>query len=714
MAEALRLSYPEPTIALLEFDLPGKSVNVLSQSMLGELATHLDALEQRGDLDGLVIASAKPTGFLAGADVREFAASLATGTSDVATLCHAGQALFRRLSQVPFVTVAAIHGVCLGGGAELASWCDRRVLSRDPATEFGCPEVKLGLIPGWGGTVRLPRLIGLANAVELITGGESIGATRAEQLGLAWDTPAPERLITSAIAAIRAGRQHDQYLKDREAAQRSTSMSPTEITFLGATASAMIQRETYGNYPAPLLALEVMLEGASASVDEALQREAAAFGQVFGSPVNRALVNVFFLTDRAKKPLLELPHESAGNVQHVGVVGAGIMGAGIAAANIKREVATTLVDVSAAALEKGVREVMQDIAYNKQTQRPDAARAMHLGAKLHSSTTVTALAECDLVVEAIVETPAAKQQLYAQLEQVLRADAVLASNTSTIPITQLAKTLQRPERFCGIHFFNPVRRMKLVEIIRGEQTSEVTLATAAAFARRIGKFAIVVKDSPGFVVNRLLSPYLNSALALIHDGVSIRDIDRAALKFGMPIGPIALYDLVGLDTAFYAGRTMYEAFPERFIASPLLPALMKSGRLGQKNGLGFYNYQNKRAKAENDPKIEKLLETYIKEKVDIGPEQITWRLFLPMLLEATRVLEEGIVADARDIDLGLIYGLGFPPFKGGLLYWADQLGAVRLLEVVQEMAASGKQFVPSALLTEMARNQQKFYASRAA
>lgn len=710
MSAALRLSFPETDIALLEFDLPDKSVNVLSRSVLDELERHLDALEAQSGLAGLILASAKPSGFLAGADVREFVASLGAGPADVIAMSRRGHELFRRLSSGPFISVAAIGGVCLGGGAELAAWCDRRVLSSDERTEFGCPEVKLGLIPGWGGTVRLPRLVGLANAVELITGGEPIDARKAFELGLAWDVVAPDQLIPAAIRAIRSAREGNAYAAERELASRPINMSATELSFLGATASALIQQETHGNYPAPLSALELMLETSALPVEAALSRESEAFAQLFGSPVNKALLNVFLLTDRAKKPPAGLSKEATGhNVTHAGVIGAGIMGAGIAAANVKRELTTTLIDSQAAALEKGMRGVLEEVAFDKRTKRPDAERALRLGAKLHTGESVTALAGCDLIVEAIVESQEAKQQLYKQLEPSLAETAVIATNTSTIPISRLAQCLARPERFCGIHFFNPVRRMKLVEIIRGEQTSESTLATAAAYARRIGKFAILVKDGPGFLVNRLLSPYLNAAIELIYDGVPIKDIDRAAVKFGMPLGPIALYDMVGLDTAFYAGRTMYEAYPDRFIASPILPALMKAGRLGRKNGLGFYNYQNKRQKAEHDPAIEKLLETYTKTKRGLSAEQVTQRLFLPMLLEATMALEEGVVSDPRDIDLGLIFGLGFPPFKGGLLHWADTVGAAKLAEMIQALASAGKPLSPTPLLKQMAEHGTSFY-----
>jgi 3-hydroxyacyl-CoA dehydrogenase/enoyl-CoA hydratase/3-hydroxybutyryl-CoA epimerase/3-hydroxyacyl-CoA dehydrogenase/enoyl-CoA hydratase/3-hydroxybutyryl-CoA epimerase/enoyl-CoA isomerase len=710
MASALRLSFPESDIALLEFDLPGKSVNVLSRAVVDELAGHLDALEKRPSLAGLILISAKPSGFIAGADVREFLAALQSGAGDVAAMSREGHALFARLSSGSFVSVAAINGVCLGGGAELAAWCDLRVLTSDERTEYGCPEVKLGLIPGWGGTARLPRLVGLANAVELITGGESIDARKAFALGLAWDVVAADQLLPAAIRAVRAARQNDRYLRDRERATAPVKMSDTELAFLGATANAMIQQETHGNYPAPLVALELLLEASSLPLEEALQREAEAFAQVFGTPVNQGLLNVFFLTDRAKKPPAGISETATPRkVSHVGVVGAGIMGAGIAAATVKRELATTLVDAQPAALEKGMREVLEEVAFDKRTRKPDPQRALKLGAKLHSADALASLAHCDLVMEAIVENLDAKQKLYAELEPLISDEAVLATNTSTIPITKLADGLKHPERFCGIHFFNPVRRMKLVEIIRGAKSSEETLATAAAYARQIGKFAIVVKDGPGFLVNRLLSPYLSAALELINDGVSIKEIDKASLKFGMPIGPIALYDLVGLDTAFYAGKTMYEAYPDRFIASPIIPSLMKAGRLGRKNGLGFFSYQNKKQKAETDPAAEAILAQYVKTKRNLSLDEVTLRLFLPMLLEATRAVEDQVVADPRDVDTGLIYGLGFPPFKGGLLFWADTIGSAKLLEMVQSLQGTSKSLAPTKLLQDMAAGNRKFY-----
>jgi 3-hydroxyacyl-CoA dehydrogenase/enoyl-CoA hydratase/3-hydroxybutyryl-CoA epimerase/3-hydroxyacyl-CoA dehydrogenase/enoyl-CoA hydratase/3-hydroxybutyryl-CoA epimerase/enoyl-CoA isomerase len=319
------------------------------------------------------------------------------------------------------------------------------------------------------------------------------------------------------------------------------------------------------------------------------------------------------------------------------------------------------------------------------------------------------VSSCDLVIEAIVEKEDAKKALYARLEPLMRPDAILASNTSTIPITRLAANLKHPDRFCGLHFFNPVRRMKLVEVIRGQKTSDETVAAAVAFAKRIGKMPVVVNDGPGFLVNRLLFPYMNEAIELVLEGASFKEIDRAATAFGMPMGPITLYDLVGLDTATYAGMVMYQAFPDRVVASPLVPAMVKQGRLGQKSGRGFFSYQNKKGRAEEDPSVNQLIAPYRRGERKFTRDELTSRLFLPMLLEATRMLEDRIVRDVRDVDLGLIFGLGFPPFKGGLLYWADCIGAARLVEMLKPFESLGTRFQPTPMLLEMAKSGKKFY-----
>lgn len=705
------LSFPRADIALLTFDLPGKSANILSASVLAELAGHLDTIDKRNDISGVVIISAKPGIFIAGADLREFVTQLSAPKEQIAALCQRGQALFSRLSNGKYVSVAAINGVCVGGGAELASWCDRRVFTKFERTEFGFPEVKLGLYPGWGGTVRSPRLVGLANAVELITGGESIDAVSAQKMGWADDLCAPEDLLNASIRMIDDELRSKRYLSDRKRLAGPMTIDPVELGFLGATASAVIRQQTKGQYPAPAAALELMLESSMEDASIALEREAQGMAKLFGSPVNAALLNVFFLTDGAKREMGGKPGAvSPIEVKQLGVVGAGIMGSGIAGAALRRDLPTVLSDAMETMLEKGARGAIEDSSYDRKRKGTDAMLAVKRAGILHSTANLEALSNCQLVIEAITENPQAKQDLYKKLEEVLAPGAILASNTSTIPIKRLATFLKTPEQFCGIHFFNPVRRMQLVEVIRGPRSSDETIATAVAVAKKLGKSPIVVNDGPGFLVNRLLFPYMNEAIELLLDQVPIASIEKAATKFGMPMGPIALYDMVGLDTSVYAGRVMWEAFPDRVLASPVLPAMLKAGRLGAKNGKGFFNYENKKKEAQPDPTLTDIIGPYIREAKPTSDEEIAHRLFLPMLLEATRALSENIVSKPQDVDLGLILGLGFPPFKGGLLFWADQVGAEQIVSWLEKLAPLGKRFEPTPMLLEMAAKGSKFYS----
>lgn len=710
-AASLALSFPESDIAQITFDTPGKGANILSSSVLEELRQILDLLSARSDLKGLVLVSGKPGTFIAGADLREFVMAMPTVTPhQTAELCRRGQRLFARLSQIAMVTVAAIDGICVGGGTELACWCDRRIMSNSERSEIGLPEVKLGLIPGWGGTVRLPRLIGLPLAVEMITSGESVDARQAQQMGLTSDVVDANRLTTAAINLIRIEHASGSYLADRARWAQPLAMEATEQAFLRAAASAQIQQQTKGAYPAPQAALQVMLESARLEAGAACEREAEQMGALFGSPVNRALLNVFFLTDRIKKDTgLSTVAVASREIRRAGVIGAGIMGSGIAAANVKRGVATTLMDADENALGRGVRSAFEDVAFNKKTKRPDVQRTLQAAPLLHATSELIDLAACDLVIEAVVENAEVKRQIYAQLEPQLRPEAIIASNTSTIPITRLAEKLTRPDRFCGLHFFNPVKRMQLVEVIRGRQTSDETVASVVAHAKRIGKHPIVVADGPGFLVNRLLFPYMNEALQLVSEGVSLMEIDRAAKAYGMPMGPIALYDMVGIDTAFYAGRTMWEAYPDRVAASPILPMLMKQGRLGQKSGAGFFSYKNKRGDAQPDPALDPLIAPYCSPPTTKSQTQIISRLMLPMLLEATRVLQEQVVRDPRDVDFGLIYGLGYPAYRGGLLFDTDAVGAAAVVEQLRELESLGSRFRPTLLLLELATSGGKFY-----
>lgn len=697
-------------IAVLTLNDTHKGANVLSRSVLDEIARHLDALADRRDLAGLVIRSGKPGSFIAGADLREFAASLDAPHDQIVNMCHAGRRLFQRLSQMPFVTIAAIDGVCLGGGAELSVWCDRRIMSSDAKAQIGFPEVKLGLFPGWGGTVRTPRIVGLGNALEMVTGGETVPAKAAAAMGLVTDVVPRERLMEAAVALAREEQRSGQYRRDREQWRQPIHIDDTELTFLGVTASGYIQSQTHGHYPAPMAALEVMLGTAGSDIDAAGNAEAESMAGLFGSPVNRALINVFFLTDRNKKDTgVDKPDVVPVPIRSVSVIGAGIMGQGIAAANIKRDIPVLLSDAAADALARGTHQVLEEVSYNRETKGPDVQRAIKMAPYLQATTSEADIAGSDLVIEAVIENADIKRSIYARLEPLLQPKTILASNTSTIPITKLAADFAHPDRFCGIHFFNPVRKMALVEVIRGRDTSDETVASAVAYAKSIGKSPIVVHDGPGFLVNRLLLPFMNEALELLSEGAPVKSIERASTEFGMPMGPLALYDMVGLDTSFYAGRVMWEAFPDRITASPILPALMKAGRLGQKSGSGFFRYKDKHGKGEPDPALDAIVASYLRGGSKPKPEEITSRLFLPMVLEATRILEEKLVRDVRDVDLGVIFGLGFPPFKGGLLFWADTVGAAKIVEMLKPLEALGQRMKPTPMLLEMARTGAKFY-----
>ncbi|HEY6565306.1 MAG TPA: 3-hydroxyacyl-CoA dehydrogenase NAD-binding domain-containing protein, partial [Pirellulaceae bacterium] len=553
-------------------------------------------------------------------------------------------------------------------------------------------------------------IVGLSNAVEMITGGESISSRECVAMGWATDRVPREKLLDAAMALVREEHRTGAYRADRQRWQGKIDITDGELGFLGAAASGYIQRQTKGQYPAPLAALETILGGAGLDSDAACKLEAQGMARLFGSPINAALLNVFFLTDANKKDRGIAGDAAPRQVGSVSVIGSGIMGAGIAAASLKRDLRVALSDTRGDALERGVQQVLDEVAYNRETQEKEAERAIRYAARLSATTVPETLAASDLVIEAVIEKEEVKREVLTRLQPLLRPTAILATNTSTIPVTRLAEGLSAPDRFCGIHFFNPVRKMKLVEVIRGQATSDETVVTAVQFAKNLGKMPIVVRDGPGFLVNRLLLPYMDEALKLLEEGVSIEAVDKAAKRFGMPMGPIELYDMVGLDTALFAGTVLCDSFPDRFSGSMILPALVDAGRLGHKTGRGFLSYQNKKQKGEADPSVAAIIDPLRRAKSSALPaEQITDRLFLPMLVEASRVLEERLVRHARDVDIGMIFGTGFPPFRGGLLFWADTMGAAKVIEKLKPFAAMGKRYQPTDLLTQIARDQRKFY-----
>jgi 3-hydroxyacyl-CoA dehydrogenase/enoyl-CoA hydratase/3-hydroxybutyryl-CoA epimerase/3-hydroxyacyl-CoA dehydrogenase/enoyl-CoA hydratase/3-hydroxybutyryl-CoA epimerase/enoyl-CoA isomerase len=696
-------------VALLTFDLPGSRANTLGQPVLAELETVLADLTRRTGVTGLIFRSGKPGMFIAGADLKELG-SLRGEADKTKWSVQRGLNLFAGFEKLPYPTVAAIDGSCMGGGLELALAFDYRLASDNPKTELGQPEVKVGLMPGWGGTQRLSRLVGPNLAVKLCCGGEPVKADRARQIGLVWDVVPAAKLIDEAIALVKWAIADGGWREARRRKQQPAGLSEDQASFAFAVARGQILAKTGGNYPAPIAALEAIEKGCNLPLEEGLAVETEKFTPLAGSVVSRNLISVFFQTQRLAKDTGSAdasvkPRE----VKQVGVVGAGIMGAGIAGAHVRRGVPAVMLDSAPTALEKGIANITKSLMGRVEIGRMTAAEAAGALAKLSTGLSVQALADRDVVIEAIVENEEAKVKLYGEVQKVLPPGAILASNTSTISITRMAKSVADPSRFAGMHFFNPVDRMQLVEVIRGEKTSDETVVTLVALARRISKTPIVVRDCPGFLVNRILFPYINESLLLLEEGVPPRAIDKAATAFGMPMGPVTLNDLVGLDTSLYAGRVVNEAFRDRAVQTRILDELVSAGRLGQKSGAGFFSYA--KGKAADDPALAGILAKVRRPggKAEPSIEEIQDRLFLPMLTEATRVLAEGIVRDPGDVDMGLILGIGFPPFRGGLLRWADNVGIRGVMEKLAKHEALGARFHPTEMLRRMASEGRGFY-----
>jgi len=708
---------------VLSFLVPEHTKNVLTAEVMAELARALDDVEAGPPPSSLVVRSGRPGSFFAGADIARLEQLHAMEAAAIEGLCTAGRTLFSRLSSQPWPSVAIIDGICLGGGLELAIACDVRVATDTPSTAMGFPEVKLGLLPGWGGTVRLARLVGPGAAVELAASGDTIDGPAATRLGLVDACVPCEQAFESAcrLAQIAAARQ--SHLERRRRQAGPIGLIAEEHDFLESTSAAVILGRSGGHYPAPMAILHTILAGGAVPADEAGRIEARSFAALAKSDVSRQLIRVFRLGERNRRDrgLDDQPVNDGLPLERPAVIGAGIMGAGITASHLRAGFTVTLVDVQADTLSASVADILDEAAWDRGTKRTDPARAVALSGMLHTSTRMAAISTADLVIESVLERADIKRQVLAEIERTVGPQTVIATNTSTNPIAKLAEALADPTRFCGIHFFNPVRRMTLVEVVRGPATSDATVAAAVAHVKRLGKCPIVVRDSPGFLVNRVLMPYLHESVEMLREGIEAKRIDRLARSFGMPMGPLELYDMIGIDTAFYAGLVLSAAYGDRIEASPLIPALVKSGRLGRKSGAGFYHYKSAddrsrsaggaRARIDRpDEGVTSLIRPYALPSRETSDATIIDRLLLPMLLEALRALDEGIVRDGRDIDLAVIHALGFPAFRGGLLAWGDSLGAAEVVRRLQPLADLGIRMHPTPRLLAMAKAGEPFTA----
>ena len=713
-------------IATLTFDRPDSSANLFDLATLRELDEHLDALEGEPHLRGLILASAKQNIFIAGADLHALAgraeqraaglqpaaeaqttetipknpAASATDTpcqlqtgSTLLELIQLGQSVFSRLAALPVPKVAAIHGACVGGGFELSLACDHRVASDARATKIGLPEIKLGIIPAWGGCTRLPRLVGLPKALDVILAGRVLSAARALKLGLVDALVPREQLLQIA---------HERVLHPPQTPRPHLRIANNAVSALliRTRAARELAVKTRGNYPAPFEALDVATYGITLPLEESLELEREAVLRLAEGDVSQNLLRLFLMREGAKKSPAK-PHE---HITHAAVIGAGIMGAGIAQCLSSHGQSVILRDVSLDQLVRGMATVARLYEEAVQHHQLTPLEARDGLDRVFSAATDVPLREVELVVEAAPEMLPLKRDIFRCLAAQTSPRTILATNTSALSVTEIASATNSPERVIGLHFFNPVPRMELVEVVVGARTSPEVVQRAVQFARDIGKIPVVVQDRPGFVVNRILMPYLVEAVRLFDRGASTHDLDEAMLDFGMPMGPLRLLDEVGFDVATQVVKTLERHFPERVSGGALLDEMIASGLLGRKTGHGFYDYSHDKP----SPAAEAMRSA--PHHADFTRDELAHRLSLLMVNEAARCVEEQVAASPTDIDLAMVLGAGFAPFRGGPLRYADALGLPNLVADLNKLAEHDARFRPCELLQRMAKENRRFYA----
>jgi len=702
-------------IAVVTLDVPNAGVNTFAGSVRDEFTALLERLDRDESIRAAVVRSGKPDVWVAGADIEEF---LGIETSSQAeALSRDGHALLDRLEKIKTPVVAAINGACLGGGLEAALACAYRIGTDTPKTVFGLPEVQLGLIPGGGGTQRLPRLVGLEAGLDMILTGRNIRARNALQMGLIHELVHPA--ILDDIAVERAKALADGTLRrgvlGGPHGPRHVLLDENRVgrALVFRQARERILARTRGHYPAPLAALDVVATGYAHGTERGFREEARLFGELAVSEVSRQLVFLFFATSALKKdPGVLEPAPPPRPVQKLGILGAGFMGAGIASIAAQQGTLIRLKDADPGRVGKGLagaREVLRERLTKKQITRQQLDDYMTL---IGGTIDYSGFRNVDLVIEAVFEDLGVKQAVLQETEAVTRADAIFASNTSTIPIARLASVSSRPERVIGMHFFSPVPKMPLLEVIVTPQTSREVTTTVVGYGKALGKTVIVVNDGPGFFANRILAPYINEAGILLDEGVAIDAIDRALVEFGFPVGPITLIDEVGLDIAGKSGAIMLEAFGNRMAASQSLTRVVAAGRAGRKGKKGFYRYDENGKKRGVDPSVYELLPTG-QRRTEVPSDEIQRRCVLAMVNEAVRCLQDGILRSSRDGDVGAVFGIGFPPFRGGPFRYVDSLGTERVVRALEGLNSDrAPRFAPAQLLIEMARGGRRFYPER--
>lgn len=699
-------------IVQFHFNATDESVNKFDRKTTQEYQEAVTVLENRDDIQGLIVTSGKSV-FIAGADITEFTEYFSRSKDEIEAWLLDINHIFNRFEDLPFPKVAAINGAALGGGCEMALVCDYRVAGI--SAQIGLPETKLGIFPGFGGSVRLPRLIGIDNALEAIATGKAYRPDEALKLGLV-DAVVADELLEQAAADLvkkcllgkfdwQAKRQEKQVpVKLNQLEQAMAFNSAKGVIFAKANPK---------HYPAVAIALETIEKHANLNRDDAIALEAKGFTKAATTPQAAALVGLF-LNDQTVKKLAKKHSQNAQTIKQAAVLGAGIMGGGIAYQAAVKGLPIIMKDIQAKQLDLGINEagklLSKEVLRGKSTPAKMAQTLSHIRPTLNYGD----FGEVDIVIEAVVENPTIKEAVLSEVESLVKPETILASNTSTISITRLANALKRPENFVGMHFFNPVHRMPLVEVIRGEKTSDIAIATTVALAQKMGKTPIVVNDCPGFLVNRVLFPYFGAFDLLVKEGADFVSIDKTMEKFGWPMGPAYLLDVVGMDTGVHAAKVMAEGFPDRMKPDykGATQLMFEHERLGQKNGVGFYQYEtDKRGKPKKiaDSTTYELLNLVQTGDQTFDEQEIIDRMMIAFCNETVRCLEDNIVASPAEADMAMIMGVGFPPFRGGPCRYIDQIGVANYVALCDKYAYLGKVYEAPAKLRDMAQNGETFY-----
>ncbi|WP_404400893.1 fatty acid oxidation complex subunit alpha FadB [Idiomarina seosinensis] len=712
--ENIRVDFIEPGFAELQFDAKG-SVNKFDQATLEEFSEALTKIKQTDDLRGLIVTSSKST-FIVGADITEFL-SLFSDAEKTRTWVAKASRVFDQLEDLPVPTVAAVKGFALGGGCEALLACDYRVA--DSTATIGLPEVKLGLIPGFGGTMRLPRVIGPDNALEWITTGKNNNGEAALKVGAIDALVAPEKLTEAALNLAKAAAAGEQdWQAKRQPKLEPLKANDTELTMTLVTAKGMVAAKAGKHYPAPHKAIEAIENGAREHREGALKAENNAFFDLTQTDACQAQVGIFLADQAVKSKSKKFAKAAKKEIKTAGVLGAGIMGGGIAYQSALKGVPAVMKDIKQDALDLGMKEAGKILKKGVDRGKVNNDKMIKVLSSITPTLLNDAVKDVDIVVEAVVENADVKGSVLADIESVISDDAILTSNTSTISITELSKNLKRPEKFCGMHFFNPVHKMPLVEIIRGEKTSDETVAAVVAYALKLGKTPIVVNDCPGFLVNRVLFPYLAGFSGMVDEGIDFVAIDKVMEKqFGWPMGPAYLSDVVGIDTADHCTVVMEEGFPTRMKrdTSSAIAQLAEAERYGQKNGKGFYVYgTDKKGKPTKQPAEEAYQLTGSEQGKTLDADEVIARCMIPMVNEAVRCLEEDIVGSAAEADIALLYGLGFPPFRGGPFRYLETMGLNNFINLADQYAHLGEIYQVTDGMREMAEAGKSYFETTSA